>query len=463
MHNGNATDRSDGAPHPADAVFGAIERPPRVPPYLAIGLSTTVRGVARRADCWVNLRHLANMIRGAFYTCSINHPIKLVALPEGAITGFTDEAFDVDHVVAARELFIDIPGEETDFLGELAKQFDTFIIAQCKARWPEVMKDRFFNTAFIISPEGKVVHKYAKNHVFPRERSCTPHDIYDRWVEVFGDGLEAFYPVYKSPIIGNIGTIVCNDGHYPEAVRALALNGAEVVYRPSMSQPMTGNGTWEIQNRAHAVFNNVYVIAPNIGPYYLTPGVEHPYDVAGGMAHIVDYTGKVVCRSASGADTVVAALIDIEQLRLFRERTLRGNWLKDLRTEIFAKMYAEPIMPKNMWLHQDPLGHEALDAVYRQNIRRLQERGTYTPPSAYFPGARFLHPIPNPEDRSLARMRELLWDPWGAEMAPHLHTREQLAPTPGRPGTRNGRGRNGRAAAGRRAGTGRRGRASGGP
>ncbi len=416
--------------HPADAVFAHIERPPRVPPYLAVGLSTTVRGISRRADCWVNLRHLANMIRSAFYTCSINHPIKLVALPEGAITGFTDEAFDVDHVVAARELFIDIPGEETAFLGELARQFDTYIIAQCKARWPEVMADRFFNTAFIVSPRGEVVHKYAKNQVFPRERSCTPHDVYDRWVEVFGDGLEAFYPVYRSPEIGNIGTIVCNDGHYPEAVRALAMNGAEVVYRPSMSQPMTGNGTWEIQNRAHAVFNNVYVIAPNIGPYYLTPGVEHPYDVAGGMGHIVDYMGNVVCRSASGADTVVAALIDVEQLRLFRERTLRGNWLKDLRCEVFQPMYARPIHPKNMWLEQAPLGHEAMDKVFRANIRRLQERGTYTPPSAYFPGARFQHPIANPADRPYERLREQLWEPWGAELRPHLHTADALVPAP---------------------------------
>ena len=57
------------------------------------------------------------------------------------------------------------------------------------------MDDRFFNTAFIISPEGKVVHKYAKNHVFARERSCMPHDVYDRWVELYGDGIDAFYPV----------------------------------------------------------------------------------------------------------------------------------------------------------------------------------------------------------------------------------------------------------------------------
>ena len=40
----------------------------------------------------------------------INMPVRLVALAEGALTGFTDEAFDVPHVVAAHDLFIDIPG-----------------------------------------------------------------------------------------------------------------------------------------------------------------------------------------------------------------------------------------------------------------------------------------------------------------------------------------------------------------
>ena len=42
-----------------------------------------------------------------------------------------------------------------------------------------------------------------------------PHDIYDRWVERFGEGIDAFYPVYKSAEIGNIGTICCSDGEYP--------------------------------------------------------------------------------------------------------------------------------------------------------------------------------------------------------------------------------------------------------
>src|SRR6266849_3952397 len=303
-----------------------------VAPYMAIGLSTVVYGIGSRKDIQRNLDTIEDAIHAAMSVVSINLPVKIVALAEGALTGFTDEAFDLPHRIAARDLFIEIPGEETERLGRIAAHYETYLIAQCKARWPEVMKERYFNTLFVISPEGKVVHKAAKNHVWCREHSCTPHDVYDRWVEVFGESLEA--------------------------VRALAFNGAEVVYRPSEAIPMTnsgypGGGTWMIQNQAHAHFNSLYMICPNIGPVFLHPGMKHPFDIAGGHSHIVDYMGSVVSYSPSGYNTAVAATVDIEALRQFRVRNLNSNWIKDLRTEIFRKMYDKPIHPKNLWMKKD--------------------------------------------------------------------------------------------------------------
>src|SRR6266516_1921830 len=280
--------------------------PRPVAPYLAVGLSTVVYGVGERKHIKRNLETIEDAIHAAMGVISINMPVKLVALAEGALTGFTDEIFDVPHVTAARELFIDIPGEESEHLATLAKHYESYIVVQCKARWPEVMPDRFFNTLFVISPKGKIVHKAAKNHLWCRERSCTPHDVYDRWGELFGDGIDAFYPVLRTDDIGNLGTICCSDGEYPEAVRALAFNGAEVVYRPSEAVPMTQmgmepGGTWLLQHRAHAHFNNVYMVCPNVGPVYVHPKMEHPYDIAGGNSHVVDYQGTVLGHSASGA------------------------------------------------------------------------------------------------------------------------------------------------------------------
>ena len=155
-------------------------------------------------------------------------------------------------------------------------------------------------------------------------------------------------------------------------MRALAFGGAEVVYRPSEAVPMTQTGepggTWMLQNRAHAHFNSLYVVAPNVGPVYVHPRMEHPYDIGGGNSHIVDYHGTVIGHTVSGANSFVAGIVDIEALRQFRVMNLNSNWMKDLRTELFRRMYEQPVHPANLWLEQDPLQHEAVDEVYRGNI-----------------------------------------------------------------------------------------------
>jgi hypothetical protein len=64
--------------------------------------------------------------------------------------------------------------------------------------------------------------------------------------------------------------------------------------------------------------------------------------------------------------------------------------MKDLRTEVFRRMYEEPIHPANLWLDEHPKSHAVVDEVYRTNIQRLIERGTFTPPARSFPGARYI-------------------------------------------------------------------------
>ena len=183
---------------------GSSKREPVVP-YMAVGLSTIVHGVGSRKDIERNLRIIEDGIHAAVAIIGINMPVKLIALAEGALTGFTDEIFDIPHVTAARDLFIDVPGPETDTLGALARQYRAYIVVQCKARWPEVMDDRYFNMLFVISPNGEIVHRAAKNHLWCRERSCTPHDVYDRWVELFGDGIDAFSRSSAHPTSGTSG------------------------------------------------------------------------------------------------------------------------------------------------------------------------------------------------------------------------------------------------------------------
>src|SRR5215468_12589673 len=118
-------------------------------PYMAVGLIPTVRGIRKRRDIKINLEHLHHLVKAAAWLSSLSIPVRLVAFPEGALQAFNDEVLDLDHVKFARECAIDIPGDETEALGKIAREYDAFIMAQAKAHHPDI-KDRFFNVGFIL-------------------------------------------------------------------------------------------------------------------------------------------------------------------------------------------------------------------------------------------------------------------------------------------------------------------------
>jgi len=348
--------------------------------YMALALQPVMRGAHKRADIQVNLDHIAELSRAAVWLTAIDLPVRLIAIPEGALQGFTDEIFDWDHVDYVQRMAMDIPGPETKYLGDLARDLDTFIIAQAKVRHP-AFEERFFNCAFVIDPQGNVIHKHYKLQVFAREHSTVPHDVWDKWVEVHGTGLDAFFPVTDTEI-GRIGCIICMEGSYPETARGLAMNGAEIVYRPSYPEPYVANGLWEVQNRARALDNTMYCIAPNPASYMPMPTSAFPIDTFGGNSMIVDYQGRVISNHKSGGGASYAgAIIDIEALRQYRERSLWGNWMRDLRTEQYRLIYDQPIFEKNLCLTRPPLRHAGTDDLYRGATRRLQERGIWKPPA----------------------------------------------------------------------------------
>lgn len=348
--------------------------------YTALALQTVMHGARTRVDIMDNIRHITEVASAAYWLTNIDMPVRLIALPEGALQGFTDEIFDWDHVDYVNKTAIDLPGPETEALGKLAGKLDVFIIAQAKARHPE-FPERFFNCVFVIDPNGEVIHIHYKLQVFAREHSTVPHDVWDRWVELYGDGLDAFFPVVDTEI-GRIGTIVCMEGSYPETARGLAMNGAEIMYRPSYPEPYVGNGLWDIQNRARALDNTMYVIAPNPAAYIPVPEAMHPIDVAGGESMIADYRGQVIAKHHSGGTASYAGgIIDIEALRQYRARSLWGNWLRDLRTEQYEPIYRRRIYDKNRCLDRPPLRHAENDEVIRAATQRMFDLGIWVKPT----------------------------------------------------------------------------------
>ena len=349
-----------------------------IKPYTAVGLIPTARGIRQRADIAVNLDHIAHLVKAAAWLSSLDLPMRLLAIPEGALQGFNDEVLDLDHVQFARECAIDIPGEETAALGKIAREFDCFVMAQAKARHPD-WKDRFFNVGFIIDPEGAIVLQHYKvSPLFPVEHSVCPHDIFDWWIEKYGATLDAFWPVADTEI-GRLGIMMANEGSYPENARALALNGAEVVYRASYPHPATGNEMFEIQSRARALDNNLYVVAPNMGTYYIDAESDTPIDTFGGRSMIIDHRGRIVGKQEyGGVSTYVAGVIDIEALRFHRQSAQWDNWLKDIRTELYQLIYKDPIYPKNLYLNRAPLKHaEYRREVIDKQIALMQARGIW--------------------------------------------------------------------------------------
>ncbi|MDP6436783.1 MAG: nitrilase-related carbon-nitrogen hydrolase [Gammaproteobacteria bacterium] len=344
-----------------------------IEPYNAVALQTKVETVHTRAECEKNLQHIGNMIDLVTHICSLELPVRLICIGEGAIQGFIDEIANMSPPEYAETMAAELPGWETEFLGEKAKEKGCFIMGQLKVKLPE-FPDRFFNAIFIIDPNGEIVYTHYKNIVLFVEHSTTPHDVYDEWVKLHGDGLDAFFPVAETEI-GNIAGSVGVEGAFPESFRAFALNGAEIFYRSALPEPWVTRGIYETQNRARAMDNTAYMVAPNTGAL-IVPGENGPTVVdgaLGGRSSIVDYKGHVLAHNDIVGDTYVTAEINIEALRHYRETAKFQNWIPYIRSEIFSHMYDEPIWPKNL----PNMKHEDAAVVFKETVERLQKRGTY--------------------------------------------------------------------------------------
>src|SRR6516225_7253184 len=68
-----------------------------IEPYQAIGLVPTMRGIRHRDEIRVNIEHISHLIKAASWLSSLDLPVRLIAIPEGALQGFNDEVLDLDH------------------------------------------------------------------------------------------------------------------------------------------------------------------------------------------------------------------------------------------------------------------------------------------------------------------------------------------------------------------------------
>lgn len=374
--------------------------------YGAVGIQSDVWTAYKRSDYRKNLDRLAfNISRGVRYA-ELDLPVRLVTLSEGAIGGWASWAGGAqEHLKAYEEWAPEIPGPETEFLGQLCKDGNFYLMGQMQARDPDLMKDRIFNIGFVIDPKGEVILKHHKTAMASvLEQMTEPVHIWDRYLQKYGKDpvklCEALYPVARTEI-GNLGILICAEGSFPEAARGLALNGAEVIWRPNYVEPHLSNGMFEVMNRSHAVFNTVYVISTCASEVYgyrtsassASSEISRDHRVSWGQSRMYDYRGNLVSECLGTGQSFVSGIFDIEGLRDFRMRSSWINFAKELRVEEYKVIYDAlaakgGMYQKNLCMEEPPPTEAEFKEIGRYHVNRAVELGIYTPPQGWTP-----HPI----------------------------------------------------------------------
>lgn len=323
--------------------------------YSVAACQTDLPNPVERRAMRANTDRMLSMIDSAIAGSAPFLPVRLIVFPE-----FAHAAPVFPTVAELREkLAVQIPNEHTDRLAQKAREHNVYIqsgsMLEVDSKWPGVV----FNTTCLIGPDG-ILYKYRKvNPWIPFEVHASPHDIegYD----------EPLFPVADTPI-GRIGCAICYDWIFPEAIRQLALNGAEVLVRVSAymdpwgaTEPMDW---WTIVNRCRALENIAYVAAANQGA-----SLKHypPYSWPGG-SQVIDYDGRILAQASPGpGERIVVAPIDISALRQEREVRRGHHMLAHLRTEAYPVYRAHLYPPREADATQTP------EISYEENNRLIDE------------------------------------------------------------------------------------------
>jgi predicted amidohydrolase len=326
--------------------------------YSVAACQTDLPNPVERRQMRANTERMLSMIDSAVAGAAPFLPVRLVVFPEFA------HAAPVFPTVAEllEKLAMAIPNEHTERLEQKARELNIYIqsgsMLEVDAKYPNVV----FNTTCLIGPEG-ILYKYRKvNTWIPYEVHASPHDIegYD----------EPLFPVADTPI-GKIGCAICYDWLFPEALRQLAANGAEILLRVSAymdpwgaTEPMDW---WTVMNRARAIENLAYVVAANQGA---SLKMYPPYSWPGG-SQVVDFDGRLLAQASPGpGERIVVAPLDISALRHERQTRIGHNMLAHLRTEAYP-IYASHRYPPRLDDNATNLSYERNNELIEKSKRQL--------------------------------------------------------------------------------------------
>ena len=169
-----------------------------------------------------------------------------------------------------------------------------------------------FNSVLVIDADGAVKSRYRKTHI--------PQNPGYEEKFYFSPGDTGF--VVTDTAYARIGVGICWDQWFPEAARAMALKGAELLFYPTAigSEPSDpaydSRDHWQCVMQGHAGANLVPVVASNrIGTERMGDSEVTFY----GSSFIADQFGAKLAEAGRGEETVLTAEIDLDAARLDRE------------------------------------------------------------------------------------------------------------------------------------------------
>jgi formamidase len=300
--------------------------------YYAAACQTDFPNPQHHSEIKAHTDRMLEMIQQTVVGYSPFLAVKLLVFPE-----FAHAAPIYPTVNALKEnLALPIPNEHTECYHQRAQEYDVYIQTGTFLEADPAWSDVVFNTTCLIGPEG-ILLKYRKvNPWIPWEVHASPHDLEDYPDEMF--------PVVQTPI-GNIGVAICYDWLFPEVLRQLTANGAEILVRVSAYMDPWGATSpmdwWTVVNRCRALENIAYVVAANQGAR-----MSHypPFSWPGGSM-IVDYDGRLLAQADPGpGEKVVVAPLDLDMLRYERDTRKGHQMLAHLRSSAYP-MYRKEFYP----------------------------------------------------------------------------------------------------------------------
>lgn len=309
--------------------------------YYAAACQTSFRCPTDRSQIAERTKRMCEIVE---YTIGGYEPffdVRLLVFPE-----FAHAAPVYETVSKLREkLAIPVPNEHTQKYELLARKHGCFIQTGTFLEVDPAFPDVVFNTTVLIGPNG-ILTKYRKvNPWIPWEVHASPHDISPSEYNA------EMFPVADTEI-GRLGVAICYDWLFPESIRQLAFNGAEVLIRVSAYMDPWGATPpmdwWTLFNRARAAENTAYVVAANQGA---TLEGYPPFSWPGGSM-VVDYDGRILAQADPGeGEKVVVAPIDISRLRAERTRRIGHDTLAHLRVEAHPYMQGSKLRPASATEH----------------------------------------------------------------------------------------------------------------